>query len=407
MVLALVAACSSSQPSASGDAGGPSPGLDAGEVSGDGAPEVPPDGSTATGDTGTVPPQSCGQVIDVDALYAERVGWGGTTTGGDPTNVYVVTTLSGGISGTGARGSLRRALESAEDYWIVFEVDGTITFDPERVNVRSNKTIDGRGRSITLNGELRMASVQNVLVTDVTLTNEAHLNECGQLGDVVVVTGPGGASPSDFAARRFWFHHVRFERGGDGLLDLRGATDVTISWSHFREHSKGLLMWKDSNGAAAPGMRVTMHHNFIDQLTVRGPRFHYGKIHYFNNFVYRWYDHGTSCLDGAQCLYQGNVFEPRAACSLVQIYSGQCADPAPCGDTDGGTPLDAVVTDDGNGPGFTRDDGNLLIGGARITLNDAAAVFTSPGYPATVEAATPALAARVRTHVGPRPLLCH
>ncbi len=402
-VILIVVGCSGNQAPLRDLDGGPLADDAGGNEGGD---DGAPDAGGAEGDLGTIPPQSCGQVIDVNALYAERVGWGATTTGGDPGNVYVVNTLSGGASGTGAQGSLRRALESTQNYWIVFAVDGKINLGSERVNVRSNKTIDGRGKAVTINGELRMSSVQNILVTDVTLSNDPYINDCGQLGDVVIITGPGGASPSDFASRRFWFHHVRFERGGDGLLDLRGATDVTISWSHFREHSKGLLMWRDSNQQPAAGMRVTMHHNFIDQLTVRGPRFHYGKIHYFNNFVYRWYDHGTSCLDGGQCLYQGNVFESRDACTLAQIYSNQCSDPAPCGDDDGGTPAAAVVTDDSDNPGFTRDDANLLLNGAQMAMNGASNVFTNPGYTYPLEVATPAMSVRVRENVGPRTTMC-
>lgn len=369
----------------------------------DGMPETTPDAGV---DIGTVPPQSCGQVIDVNALFAERVGWGRTTTGGDPSNVYVVTTLSGGSSGTGNQGSLRRALESNEDFWIVFAVDGTIRLDPERVDVRSNKTIDGRGRTIRIDGSLRMSSVRNILVTDVTLSNEAHLDECGQSGDVVAISGPGGAEPGDYPARRFWFHHVDFQRGGDGLLDLRGATDITISWSHFHDHSKGMLMWKDSDNQASPGMRVTMHHNYLDRMTVRGPRFHYGKLHYFNNYVFHWYDYGAGCMDSAQCLLQRNVFEARDTCAPLAIVLGQCNDPAPCGDADGGSPKTAVVTDDGDAPGFTRDLENLLLNGAQIAVNQSAMVFTDPGYPFAAEAATTELAQRIRDHVGPRTTMC-
>jgi pectate lyase len=370
--------------------------------------DVPPDaGAPVTPDVHTVPPQTCGTPIDVNALYAERFGWGATATGGDPTRIYTVDTLSGGVAGSGNHGSLRRALESAEPYWIVFAVDGEIELEPEDVDMLGNKTIDGRGRSVTINGALKIEDVQNVIVTDVTLTNDRHLAECGQAGDVVVIRGPGGPDPSDFTARRFWFHHVDFKRGGDGLLDLRGATDVTISWSKFHEHSKGMLMWKETNGLPAGGMRVTMHHNLVDKLTVRGPRFHYGKLHYANNFVHHWYDYGVGCMDAAQCLFQGNVFEARPACTPIQILLGQCQDPAPCGDSDGGTPTTAVVTDDGDARGFTRSDGDLKLGGAALDIHQPNMVFTNPGYPFAVETATQAMADRIRMHAGPRTLLCH
>ncbi len=153
-------------------------------------------------------------------------------------------------------------------------------------------------------------------------------------------------------------------------------------------------------------MRVTMHHNFIDKLTVRGPRFHYGWLHSFNNFVFEWYDHGASCMDEAQCFFEGNVWQARDRCSLVSIALGQCVDGAPCGDSDGGSPTTALVTDDGDGPGFTKSVGDLLINGAVLDLRQSARVTFDPGYAHVVEVATPALAERVRTHTGPRTTMC-
>ena len=73
-----------------------------------------------------------------ETLWAERAGFGSAASGGDPDNLYRVTSLNDGGSG-----SLRAALESDEDYWIIFDVEGGIThIDPVRVH--SNKTVDLR-----------------------------------------------------------------------------------------------------------------------------------------------------------------------------------------------------------------------------------------------------------------------
>lgn len=111
-------------------------------------------------------------------------------------------------------------------------------------------------------------------------------------------------------------------------------------------------------------------------------------------------------MDEAQCLFQGNVWQARDRCSLQSILLQQCVDPAPCGDNDGGTPHTALVTDDGDGPGFTKSEGDLLLNGARLDLRDTDRVTFVPGYPFTVEPATEALRDRVRTHVGPRTTMC-
>ncbi len=82
-------------------------------------------------------------------------------------------------------------------------------------------------------------------------------------------------------------------RGGDGALDLGGASNVTVSCSWLHDHNKGMLMWKDGNNEDSPGMRVSMHHNFFDRLTVRGLRFNYGRINYYNNYVFEWCDYSA------------------------------------------------------------------------------------------------------------------
>ena len=188
-----------------------------------------------------------GYPYSADTLWAERAGYGAAATGGDPDNIYHVTTLADGGSG-----SLRAALESDQDYWIVFDVEGGIThIDPVRIT--SNKTVDGRGRSITVEGELRLEDAENVILSDLSLTNQLE-EPCGQDGDVISIRGTGGGSPSDFSSRNIWIHHVELYEGGDGLLDIRGGTDITLSWSHLHSHMKAMLNSYDVDGATTEGM---------------------------------------------------------------------------------------------------------------------------------------------------------
>ncbi|MCK6552727.1 hypothetical protein L6R52_43290, partial [Myxococcota bacterium] len=335
-----------------------------------------------------------------DALLAERAGFGRRVTGGDPSRLYRVTTLSAGTSGSGAQGSLRRALESSEPWWVVFDVDGTITFE-DPIDVASNKTIDGRGRDVTLRGNLRIREAENVIINDVKLTNDLT-PACEQSGDVITASGPGGPDPADFVTRDLWLHHVELFEGGDGLLDLRGATDVTVSWSHFHTHKKGSLMWKDSDDQPAGGMRVTMHHNFFERISLRGPQFLFGKLHFVNNYQFEWFYYGAGCLGDAECLSEANVFEPRARCAY-------CQDPSPCGDWEWFPDFTQAFVHDwaSNGLGRLRSTGDLLLGGAVVAEREAATVFDPTAhYTLTAEPATAALADRIRTGTGPRALVC-
>ncbi len=343
-------------------------------------------------------PEDCTQYpFSAQNLLNEVVGFGSQATGGDPNQVYHVTTLAN----SGA-GSLRNALESNQPYWIVFDVQGQITH-PTRVDVRSNKTIDGRGRDITIEGTLRLEDTRNVIISDVTLTNTLE-GRCGQDGDVILVTGDGGTNPATFSSRDLVFHHLELFDGGDGLLDLRGASRVTISWNHMHTHKKAMLMWQNRDGQPVPGMRVTFHHNFFDRLTLRGPQFIYGWAHFFNNYHFEWYEYGAGSLGGAQMVSEHNIYEARPGNFCVPA----CPDPNPCGDNDRVVSKRGLVTDWAeNGAGSARSTSDLLLNDAEVEERDPTQVFDATAqYSYTLETADTALAQRIRDGAGPRTDYC-
>ncbi|MED5621863.1 pectinesterase family protein [Ideonella sp. BN130291] len=71
----------------------------------------------------------------------------------------------------------------------------------------------------------------------------------------------------------------------DGLLDITQQSDfVTVSWSHFRNHDKTMLIGgSDGAQADATHLRVSLHHNLWENLKERMPRVRYGRVHVFNN----------------------------------------------------------------------------------------------------------------------------
>ncbi len=359
------------------------------------------------GMTGTPVEEDCTRYpYRAETLLAEREGFGRNARGGDPSRVYRVTTLSGDTSGNGDSGSLRRALESAAPYWIVFDVEGTITFNT-RVEVQSNKTVDGRGRDIHVRGNLRFEDATNIILSDVRFSNDLE-GHCTQAGDILTFTGTGNNDPNAFTTRNIFINHVELFNGGDGLLDLRGASLVTVAWTHFHQHKKGLLMWGDREGNDTPGMRVTMHHNFFDRISLRGPQMVYGWMHYFNNYQYRWYEYGAGSLGGAQFASEANIYQARPNCGVVEYAQGGCQDPNPCGDNDLGTSTQALVTEwAGNGIGNTRSTNDLLLEGAVVSVVNPTGVFEPAAqYSYSAEVATEALAQRISTSAGPRTTYC-
>ncbi len=331
-----------------------------------------------------------------DTLLSERAGFGANATGGDPTNLYRVTTLAG----DGA-GSLRAGLESNTSYWIVFDVNGTITHNTP-VRIRPNKTVDGRGRSIAIEGTLLIDEARNIIISDVEVTNPLE-GFCTQAGDVIRAQG-NGDTPSSYTTRDLWLHHIYAHTGGDGLIDLRGASMVTLSWSHLRNHKKGMLMAQNKDGQPSAGMRVTMHHNYFDRLSLRGPQFLYGWAHYYNNYQFEWYEYGAASLDGAQFYSENNIFQARPN----NVCVPSCPDPNPCGDNDFVVSKEALVNAwSSNGQGNVLSTGDLLLNDAEVQPRNPQQVFDpSSQYAYTAQPATEALAAQIAASAGPRTDYC-
>ncbi len=333
------------------------------------------------------------------ALLAELVGFGRNARGGDPTNLYRVTT-----DRASGPGSLRAALESTEDYWIVFDIgvtsEAVIDLGTTPIRIRSNKTVDGRMRRILVDGALEIRDARNVILTDLRMKND-NFAACTQDGDVVLIRSAGAARPEDYTSRDIWLHHVEMFEGGDGLFDVRGGSRITVSWSHFHDHSKGMLVGMESAPAESLGMEITFHHNHFDRLSRRGPQVSVGRVHFFNNYQFEWWEFGAASLAGAQFLSEGNIYEARPGRTCGSIFSG-CTDPTPCGDRDYEVSKVATSVDWATDRrGYLRSEGDLALDDAIIVTNEPSRVLT-PTYPHVVEPATVELAARLREQTGPR-----
>ena len=72
----------------------------------------------------------------------------------------------------------------------------------------------------------------------------------------------------------------------DGLLDITNASDrVTVSWNRFQNHDKVMLIGSSDDAPADVGrLRVTLHHNWFDNVGQRVPRVRYGQVHVYNNY---------------------------------------------------------------------------------------------------------------------------
>jgi pectate lyase len=319
-------------------------------------------------------------------LLAERVGFGAKTTGGDPVNhLYRVTTLA-----DSGPGSFRAGIESPDPNWIRFDVKGTIVLAKDIQIKHGNKTIDGRGQKITIKGGLKMTSISNVIMSDFAIQNPN--------GDAIGIRGTGTTDPAKYDAKNFWFHHLELFDSQDGLIDVRGGTDITISWCHEHTHLKAHLLAKNTHDQPTPGMRLTVHHNYFQRITRRGVNMCHGLCDYFNNFQYRWYEWGNGSYDGAQMLSEANIYEARPGFVTFE------RDPNPGGDYDWLVSKKGLVTALATySQGFTRSVNDVALEGADITVNQPTRVFDrAKYYQATVDKPDKALLNRLINETGPR-----
>ena len=263
----------------------------------------------------------------------EAIGFGNGATGGS--SPCVVTSLANSGSGT-----LRSCAEAGGKN-VTFAVSGTIDLSGE-IDVASNTTINGFGRNVTVVGMLDVKEVSNVIIR--------HLTVRGANDDAIRA----------IRSHTLWFDHLDLSDSADGLIDITAhSTDVTISWSHFHDHDKMVLI--NPHTGTTRSTRVTLHHNWFDHGGRRYPSAEAADIHVFNNYFDGWETYGVQISNGARVLSESNV------------YAGS-------GDPDGlKTKVGGELTGD------ARSVGDIVTGNVDMQTNGVA--FTPP-YPYTVDSAS-------------------
>lgn len=338
---------------------------------------------------------------DREQLLAGRAGFGMAVTGGlDGPTVHVTTDADAGP------GSLRQAVAGDEAKWVVFDGDYTIHFT-KGIMVGSNTTIDGRGHKVTLTGhgtyglimstgkvskamEQRDKPVTNVIIENLILHDFGDIakTEDNDPFDAINLGGGLTGEPTD----RIWIDHCDLSVAGDKLIGITGgATNITVSWSHFHDQQQTFQIGAMATQAKDVVSTVTVHHNFFDKTGYRNPVVSYGKLHTYNNYIVGWKVYGMRSEHVAQAYVENNIFEagesPRA--TLVK--------PAGKGFNDKHTLQD-------DRPGFLKLVGNLAVNGAKFIDNEPEKVFDpSQFYRYTAEPATPELAKRIAADAGWKP----
>lgn len=170
-------------------------------------------------------------------------------------------------------------------------------------NASSYLTFEGVGTDAVANGwGVRLKAASNIEVN-----NLGFMNCNSTAGDNV-----GMQQDND----HIWVHNCDLFYGnagsdadqikGDGALDNKTSTYITLSYNHFWDNGKASLLGL-SEGTTA-GLYITYHHNWFDHSDSRHPRVRYYSAHIYNNYFDGVAKYGSGSTLGSSLFVEGNYF---------------------------------------------------------------------------------------------------
>ncbi|PBJ11403.1 T9SS type A sorting domain-containing protein [Flavobacterium sp. ACN6] len=170
-------------------------------------------------------------------------------------------------------------------------------------NAASYVTFEGIGNDAVANGwGVRLKSASNIEVN-----NLGFMNCNSTAGDNI-----GMQQDNDHV----WVHNCDLFYGnagsdadqikGDGALDNKTSTYITLSYNHFWDNGKASLLGL-SEGTTS-GLYITYHHNWFDHSDSRHPRVRYYSAHIYNNYFDGVAKYGSGSTLGSSLFVEGNYF---------------------------------------------------------------------------------------------------
>ncbi len=193
-----------------------------------------------------------------------------------------------------------RLIGNITDYAVMADGDILIT---NKQNASSYITCEGVGDDAVCNGwSFRVKGASNV-----EIRNLAAMNCNSTAGDDF-----GLQQDNDYV----WVHNCDMFYGdagsdadqvkGDGAMDIKGSTYVTISYNHFHDNGKSSLLGLSEN--TTTGLYVTYHHNWFDHSDSRHPRVRFYSVHFYNNYLDGNSKYGAGSMMGSSLFIENNYY---------------------------------------------------------------------------------------------------
>ncbi|XEC96744.1 polysaccharide lyase family 1 protein [Paenibacillus tarimensis] len=196
----------------------------------------------------------------------------------------------------------------------IIYVNGTVSYE-EWVEATGKKQ-----RDITIGSEVQDLSI--IGIADRGIFNGSGLKIHGH--NIIIenltiqyVEGKDGIEVNN--ATDVWIRHNSFIDGGrdlpegirfDELMSIKNNSQhVIVSWNHFKDSNRVLLVGSNDGLDALPDRRLIMHHNYIENVTQRVPLYRGGHAHMYNNYIKNVNLSASNVRSNAKMRIENNYFE--------------------------------------------------------------------------------------------------
>ncbi|MBN1414735.1 MAG: T9SS type A sorting domain-containing protein [Bacteroidales bacterium] len=182
------------------------------------------------------------------------------------------------------------------------------------IKVKSDKTFIGTNDTAHLEGlKISLEGARNVIIRNITFSKV--------LGDDLMELNTGSTN--------IWIDRCEFytdrdhddnEDYYDGMLDIKNESSfITVSWCHFHDHNKGILVSSGDDSYQDSIQRMTFHHNYFYNCNSRLPSIRFGKAHIYNNY----YEKCNTAINTRMnaCVKVENNYFNNAGTGIGMLYS--------------------------------------------------------------------------------------
>lgn len=208
-------------------------------------------------------------------------------------------------------------------------------------------TIEGVGNDATINGFGLCVKG----ATNVEIRNLGFMNCDSSEGDNISLQQDNSY---------IWVHNCDLFYGnagkdadqakGDGALDTKTSTHITISFNHFVDTGKSNLQGMKSESTENC---ITYHHNWYDHSDSRHPRVRTCTVHVYNNYYDGVSKYGVGATMGSSVFVENNYFRNTKYAMLISMQGSDIS-----GDGEG-----TFSSEDG---GIIKAFGNVFVGGKTL-----------------------------------------